>query len=214
MLRRIFRSIKARSFQTSASGWYHLHLADPVAPPPLPGDLEFRVLEAAAREPLHHWLSTHRKTYPWVYNTQEMASARSHHHCYPVLLREGHIVGFIKLARGRVFIHDFECEVPLPSGVALIYDTFIDPELRGTGLGSGLITETAGWWRDQGGRSVLCHIEDWNASSVRAFSKAGFRRFGTVRYLRLGCLRRWLVDGSPRGKAGLARWLEDRSRYP
>jgi GNAT superfamily N-acetyltransferase len=209
MLQRICRSLKARSFRTNVSDWHFFDFAGTEeAGATLPEEIEFRVLEGDQRERLHGWLLEHRKAFPWVYFPEEIASARRNDHCYPVLIKDRQIVGFIKLARGRVYIHDFESELRLPEGIAFIYDTFIDPELRGGGLGVSLIRATAAWLRDQGCRGILCHIEDWNRASVRTFSGAGFVRLGAVRYLRVTFFRWWLIDGSLHRVAGLGRWLE------
>jgi GNAT superfamily N-acetyltransferase len=212
MLQRIWRSLRARTFRTNVSDWYFLDLADTedmgVALPP---QIEFRLLEGNQREQLHGWLFEHREVFPWVYFPEEIASARRNDHCYPVLIKDRQTVGFIKLARGRVYIHDFESEVSLPEGVAFIYDTFVDSELRGGGLGVALIRATAAWLRDRGCRGILCHIEDWNRPSVRAFSRAGFVGLGPVRYVRVMFFRWWLIDGSVHRAASLGRWLEGRT---
>lgn len=209
LARRIVHSTRARSFRTNVSDWYVRPLSDLTGiSPALPPEFQFSVLEGADREHLHRWLFDHHEIYPWVYFEKEIESARSWDHWYPVLLKDGAMVAFVKLARTRVHIHDFETEIALPEGVAFIYDTFVDLELRGMGLGRALIDSVSGWLSQRGYRAVFCHIEDWNKASVSTCLNAGFVRIGTVRYLRLTFFRWWLISGSLSRASGLTRWLD------
>ena len=209
LVRRIVRSIYARSFRTNLSTWYVRHLNDSTDTSlALPPDFQFGVLEGADREDLNRWLFDHRETYPWVYFEKEIESALAWDHWYPVLLKDGTISAFVKLARNRVYIHDFEAEIALPEGVAFIYDTFVNPDLRCMGLGRSLIDSLSDWLERYNYRAVFCHIEDWNKASVSVFRNAGFERVGTVRYFRLAIFRWWLISGSLSRASGLTRWLD------
>jgi len=174
------------------------------------GKLTFRVLTDKERSVLNRWLVENQKRYPWVYFPAEVAAADRYDHWYPCLFDEDKLVGFIKLGRNLVHVHDFEGMIQLPDRVAFVYDTFIDPEYRHQGLAQMMLLNTMAYLDNLDYRTIFCHIEDWNEASVNAFSRVGFTRIGTVRYLRLTLLRWLIIDGHWHRPSALTGWLDSK----
>ena len=175
------------------------------------GKLTFRVLTDKERSILNRWLVENQKHYPWVYFPAEVAAAGRYDHWYPCLFDEDKLVGFIKLGRNLVHIHDFEGMIQLPDRVAFVYDTFIDPEYRHQGFAQMMLLNTMAYLENLDYRTIFCHIEDWNKASVNAFSSVGFTRIGTVRYLRLTLLRCLIIDGHWHRPGALTDWLDSKA---
>ena len=185
---RIFKSLRARSFKTNCSTWYLAPIQNPDTAnksTKLPEPLIFSVLEGDRKELLHDWLLTNQKLYPWVYFPDEISSSRLFGHWYPAIFNGETLIAWIKLSRKNVFIHDFETSVELPGNTAFIYDTFVDPDYRGQGLGHLLVEQTKPFLAAHGYTAIACHIEDRNNPSIKVFMKAGFKPIGKIRYLRL-----------------------------
>lgn len=172
------------------------------------------MLEGASRARLHAWLEQHRLVYPWVYFPEEAESAERNAHCYPVVFAGEELVAYIKLGLGKVFVHEFELELGFPDGAAFVYDTFVDPRFRGQGLGTALIRACVDWFSARGGRTVLCHIEDWNTASLHAFSRAGFQRVGSLEFTRILGFRRWRTGNRVLDRKALERWLACQAGAP
>jgi len=197
ILKRIIRSLRSRSYRTNCSGWYMapLRTSRQKQSSGTIEKLKFQVLTGENRSILNRWLVENQKRYPWVYFPEEIDAAERYHHWYPCLFDNDKLVGFIKLGRNCVYIHDFEGIIKLPDRVAFVYDTFVDPEYRHRGLAQAMLLNTMSYLEKHGYNKVFCHIEDWNKASVNAFTSVGFSRVGTVRYLRL-TLFKWLIIDS------------------
>ena len=211
MLGRLANGFIARSFRTNRSDWYVRRLTEQHVSTSAPHGLNFRVLEGAEKDWMHEWLKDHQSIYPWVYFPAEMDSAQRYHHWYPTYWTHDTMVAFVKLARSRVFIHDFEAEITLPPGIAFIYDTFVDPAHRNAGVGRALLDATSAWLRKNEYQALYCHIEDWNRPSIKAFTAAGFEKVATIRYTRVTSFRWWYISGRINTRRGLSQWMARRA---
>lgn len=156
--------------------------------------IERPLLETAAivdfsnKEETIRWLEKNNSNFGWMYVPEEVSLARACGHYLPSVRFDGKVIGYIKIARERAYVLDYEGELRLPSSDAFVYDTFVLPEYRGKSIGTFLISEVMAFLKQKGYRRLWCHIPTWNAASVAAFSKSGFRRIAHVRYFRvLGC---------------------------
>lgn len=61
-------------------------------------------------------------------------------------------------------------------GVGEIYVLGIDPEAQGRGLGGLLTAVSMHWFAQQGVREIELYVEGDNASAIRTYQRAGFRR--------------------------------------
>jgi RimJ/RimL family protein N-acetyltransferase len=209
---RIARRLRTSSFKTSVSNWYVRRLHAPLsAVPELPAGLRFDVLTGERRGRLDEWCLRNRDAYPWIFQPEELLSSGQFDHWYFCLFREDEIVGYIKVGREEVYLYDFLTDLALPPGVALVYDTFIDPQMRGRGLARNMIESTCRWISRNGVHALFCHIEDWNMPSIKAFSNAEFVLTGRVRFQRLVFLRYWTISGHVASARGLYRWMADQA---
>ena len=168
----------------------------------------FEVLEEDQKEKLHTWLYRNRNLYPWVYFPNEIEFSNKFDHWYPVVYDNGSIIAWMKVGRSQVYVHDFETVTEFPDKLAFIYDTFVDPEYRGRGLGSMMIKQTKIFLAEHGYDAVACHIEDWNKPSIKTFQSNSFSPLGQIRFLRILFFRLLLVEGRPRRLNTLSHWLE------
>lgn len=210
---RIITSLRVRSFKTNCSTWYLAPTQvsnEPGKGSKLSGLLVFKVLKGKQKKSLHHWLFSNRSRYPWVYFPDEIESSSQFEHWYPAIFNGNSLVAWIKLARTTVFIHDFEVSVTLPSDVAFIYDTFVDPDYRRQGLGQLLIEHAKSFLATEGYPAVACHIEDWNDPSIKTFKATGFKPMGQIRYFRLTFFRFLIIDNKLHQLSALTNWLHQK----
>lgn len=179
---------------TTCSVWYERDLDEPIdgAAPGLEVDVEFLVQD---RGKLVQWLREKKSAYPWIYFDKEIEAAQAHSHIFLTLLHQGDIVGYIKIGRGRTYIHDFDQAPVFPPGTAFIYDTFVLPEYRKKGLAAFALEHASRYFRQNHYKKILCHIEEWNVDSIRAFEGAGYRAVGKIRFIRTAGMSFFLKKG-------------------
>ena len=104
---------------------------------------------------------------------------------FPHIKYNGDIIGCIKIGFKNVYIKDYKKIIEFPPKIAFIYDTYIVPEFRGLNLASFMINEVSCFLRNKEYRAVLCHIPHWNTPSIKAYSKVGFKRLKSIRWIKI-----------------------------
>ncbi len=91
----------------------------------------------------------------------------------------GGLGGFVELSvRDRV-------DGSLSPRVAYVEGWYVDPDLRGQGIGRALIAQAEAWARSLGFREIASDAEIDNATSLRAHAALGFREtFRLVHFLK------------------------------
>ena len=112
-----------------------------------------------------------------------------------MLKEQGNIAGYLKVGRGPTYIGDIDKTVVFEPKTAFIYDTFILPEYRGKNLSVFVVDEVARYLKNQEFERILCHIEKWNTPSIRAFQKAAFHAFGSIRFVRIAYFSFFIRNG-------------------
>jgi len=84
------------------------------------------------------------------------------------------------------------CEFPLEAGDVYQFDSYTAPAFRGLGLAAGRVAWMARVFRDAGFRRLLAVVWPENVHAFRPLEKAGYRRCGWLRVLRLG-RRRYVI---------------------
>jgi ribosomal protein S18 acetylase RimI-like enzyme len=119
-------------------------------------------------------------------NPREIEIGLREKHYFPYVRRnDGQIVGGSKIGYGKVYIVDFGRIIDFPEGTAFWYNTYVSPANRGLGIASHLITSCLFFLKEKGFRRVMCHIPKWNKSSIKAFTRCGFKVTRYVRFLRI-----------------------------
>ncbi len=182
-IRKTIGAIKRKNFKTNHAFWYcklldhekTIHYGrnhDPSI-----------TIDYSNREHAIRWIQEQSTKFPWIYVPEEIDYATRYHHYYPLLIREGKICGYIKVALNKAYVEDYENELSLQYDEAFICDTFILPDLRGQHLGRTLLSATLSQLTNI--RFVYCHIPGWNQASRRLYQHLGFQRIGHIRYIRL-----------------------------
>lgn len=108
--------------------------------------------------------------------------------------------GYVMVARDRPVCvahfaepHEYERSAtwPLKDGEAAMMDIATEEAERGRGLAVEMIRATSGIYEEKGHKRLLAFIWWSNRPSVRAFSKAGWRRIGLALEMRVS--QHWLV---------------------
>ncbi|HUV60173.1 MAG TPA: GNAT family N-acetyltransferase [Desulfatiglandales bacterium] len=130
-----------------------------------------------------NWIK--QQNIPWMLNENEIKVAKRIGHHWASIRYNGNIIGYIKLGFNEVFITDYKKIIKFPKHVAYIYDTFVLDEFRNRKVASYFIRETCKFLKKKGFGKVICHIPDWNISSIKVYSKAGFKRIQAIRFLNI-----------------------------
>jgi ribosomal protein S18 acetylase RimI-like enzyme len=122
---------------------------------------------------------------PWMLPPKEKDIALKEKHYWVNAQCDKHIIGYVKVGIGHVYINDFEQIIKFPESVAYIYDSFVLPSYRRKKVASYLINETIIFLRKEGFSKILCHIPAWNIASANAYSRLGFEGVKTIRFVKL-----------------------------
>lgn len=172
-------------FVTNHAHWFVRDLSEKIE---RPSPRLAVAVDASSNEETIQWLRKNHHRFGWMYVPEEVSLARACGHYLVGVRLEGMIVGYIKIARERGYVLDYGAELSLPPGDAFVYDTFVLPKYRGKRIASFLIAEAMAFLKEEGFRRLWCHIPVWNAASISAFSRSGFRKIAHIRFVKIfGC---------------------------
>ncbi|GFO53870.1 hypothetical protein GMSM_08770 [Geomonas sp. Red276] len=177
---KLVRTIKRTLYNANSAIWFCCHLQPRKAVLPTGCSVEFNDLDGAIA-----FLRRQAAEFPWILVPKEVEAARRWNHHYALICSAGQIAGYIKVARQRAYVEDFDREITLKGDEAFICDTFIAPEFRGEGLSKALAAATAAWLQRRGVRYLFCHIPEWNVTSLSLYRGLGFREIRKISHLRL-----------------------------
>jgi len=103
----------------------------------------------------------------------------SGHRCF-VVRRGDRIEALNWIARDSIRIPFLACELRLRPDEAYAYDAFVDPGMRGHGLGPFLLVSIARQLAGEGVRRIVGLVRISNRSSRRSLTKAGYRAAGSI----------------------------------
>ena len=111
------------------------------------------------------------------------------HRCFAAW-HEGQIVHAGWAAMQAPWIEYLGCEFPIEPGDVYQFDSYTTPAFRGLDLAAARIAWMARFFRDAGFRRLLAVVWPENTPAFRPLEKAGYRRCGWIRVLRIGRWRR------------------------
>jgi ribosomal protein S18 acetylase RimI-like enzyme len=168
------------AFTTNSAYYFERKLASPVPEivPRIPVTVEFDAPAETLR-----WIRWNGE--PWMLYDDEVDIGFREHHLFPNIKHEGKIIGYLKVARKNVYIHEYRRTVALPDDNVFIYDAYVSPEYRGLKTARYMVAETLDRLKAAGLSSIGCHIPPWNRSSLNLFVSLGFTRTRYVRYINM-----------------------------
>jgi len=113
---------------------------------------------------------------------KELDIAIKYKHLFPSVKLENKIVGYIKIGFDKVHVLDFRRCFDFPAKVAFIFDTYVDPKLRGKNIAPFLIDDVSEFMKEKGYAQIYCHIRVINSASIKAYQKCGFKPLRTIRW--------------------------------
>jgi RimJ/RimL family protein N-acetyltransferase len=128
---------------------------------------------------------------------QALARLREGHSCFGTWFA-GELVGARWLATGSPFVEYLDLSLPLAEGDVYHYDSFTSPKQRRRGLSTISQAKLAEVVERDGRRRIIRAVLPENRAAVRDAEKAGFRRQGSVGFVRLGPWRREFRHGPTR----------------
>ncbi|MCP4746137.1 MAG: GNAT family N-acetyltransferase [Desulfobacteraceae bacterium] len=129
-----------------------------------------------------NWIKTHN--IDWMINQKELQTALKEKHYWLNIKHKERIIGYLKIGFGSVYINDFRQIIHFSKDTAFIYDTFVMPEFRNKKVAAYFINEACDFLKTKGFKRVLCHIPQWNRSSMKAYGSAGFKKKKFVRWIK------------------------------
>jgi hypothetical protein len=90
-----------------------------------------------------------------------------------------------------------DCAFPLAPGDVFQFDSHTVPAFRGFDLAGARVAWMARFYREAGARRLLAVVWPKNTRAFRPLEKAGYRRGGWIRAIRLGPWRRVVYRRSP-----------------
>jgi ribosomal protein S18 acetylase RimI-like enzyme len=197
-VRRCCRKVVHRFAETNSAYWFYRTCDSDEGPMVMGADVQavFDGPDVTLR-----WLQEQGEC--WMRLDPEISVARAENHVLAHVKVSGEIIGYIKIALRRVYIHDYRACFPVPDKAAFIYDTYIIPRYRGRNIAPWLIVQAIRHVRGLGVRVIGCHIPPWNKASISAYEKCGFRVVDYIRFIRLFGLKLYIVRSAGRIQAHL-----------
>jgi hypothetical protein len=118
------------------------------------------------------------------------------HRCFAAW-HEGEIVHAGWAATQDAWIDYLGCQFPLEAGDVYQFDSFTAPAFRGFDLAGARIAWMARYFRDSELRRLFAVVWPENTAAFRPLEKAGYRRYGWLRVIRLGRWRHVVASHFP-----------------
>jgi hypothetical protein len=118
------------------------------------------------------------------------------HRCYAILNNSGEVESFTWVASGKVYIHAIGDSIWVPQDIVFFYDSFTFPEARGHGLIAEIARGIVADLRSSPVKRCESWIDRSNKVSLRAYSMAGFRVYGSCWVISVGPAR--VCSGEPK----------------
>ena len=160
---------------------FELELGALPAPPPAAPNLSFGWLDESR-------LAEYERLRPGHAHEAD-ARLRGGHRCFGTWL-EGELVAARWIATGSPRVEYLDLTLPLEDGAVYHYDSFTSPGHRRRGLSAVSQARLAEALRNEGRRRIVRAVLPENRAAVRDAEKAGFRRAGTIGFVRIGPWRR------------------------
>ena len=167
-------------FETNSAFWFTRDLSAPLPEisPRCPVEIDL----SSADETIG-WLRNHRER--WVFNQREVEIGLKEKHYFANVKCGGRIVGYAKVGKNKIYIHDYRKVLAFPRDCVFIYDTYVIPEYRGLRIAPYLVAQIMSFLKNDGVKRLGCHIPPWNIASMRVYEGLGFTRSKYVRYVKL-----------------------------
>ncbi len=103
----------------------------------------------------------------------------------------GEVCGCLWIALSSANLSELGKRVDLGPGEAWIYDLYVFPPYRNSGVGRGMLGFALAFLRERGFSSAYANVERGNTPSRKVFERVGFRPYKETTYLHLFGLKRY-----------------------
>jgi GNAT superfamily N-acetyltransferase len=178
--RSLFFQVLARLGVYRRLGWYVLPLKEPMADAGSPRDISIEITSLEVSD--FDVYATLRPNARKEHFIERLGMGRS---CYGVRLA-GQLTAVVWVATDLATVDYLSRELFLRERELYLHDAFTDPEHRGQHLQPVLMAWLFERHRALGFEMASRAVMPENRSQIRSCGRAGFRRVGTIGYLRLG----------------------------
>ena len=138
-----------------------------------PGRVEFRQLET-----ITDWIKENiYKGSPYPDELYENRIAKENNHFFNCIIKDDKLISYIKIGINKIHLKNFNRDCVLADGESFVYAFYTDPLYRGKGLATYLLHSSMKDLRENGIKSISCHIRSNNIGSLKVFTKLNFKKF-------------------------------------
>lgn len=182
----LLNKFKSEAFGTNSSIWLVKDLNG--ASQKLNGFIDYEI-NFNDLNTISEWMKEKNTEYSWMYSEKEISVARECGHLIPFLKHNNEIIGYTKVALGKVYIRDYDSLFSLAPNKAMFYDTTFLPDYRGKKLPRYLKNEIFSYLKNRNIDYIYAHIEPWNIASIKSNEGVGFKEVCLNRYIRIFCFK-------------------------
>jgi len=155
-----------------------------------PSGLDLVVLDRHARR---DWVAQRSDDADWT----QYRTALENEHDLVLAQRAGVTVGWAWIGYGRVYLPPLGRELRLAHGSGYLYDAYVKPAERRTGIGKALVGARCALADERGVERLVSHVLVNNVASLHALHAHGFTDAGRTVFLRALALRVWVREPLP-----------------
>ena len=151
-------------------------------------DVELRFLDRHERR---DWIFQRTSDADW----DQYRTAIANDHDLVLAMREGETLGWAWLGYDKVHLAPLGREILLPENAVYLYDAWVRPGERGSGIGTALVAARCTRAAERQATTLLTHVVEGNQASRSALESNGFSVVGRTGFLRAAMIRLWM--GAP-----------------
>jgi ribosomal protein S18 acetylase RimI-like enzyme len=98
---------------------------------------------------------------------------------------DGNLVHWTFVAFDKAYVRELERKICVAPGTVYLYAIHTDPDYRGLGIASKVMTKILGYLQEEGFEKAYALIRPNNSPSLRYTQKLGFKKIGTIDFSKI-----------------------------